>query len=137
MSHFCHFNDYNSSGKNDHQTNDPIFLIYSLSSIRWYISYLYFRTFKTQFLAPCFFALLSSLQNTYLHAKDDTFEPANINIFFYSFLTIFGILVFLVFGLIFFGNFCYITCFLPNLIPIWPQSHGLYPQSPIPSFLLF
>ena len=26
-----------------------IFLIYSMSSIRWYISFLYFKTFKIQF----------------------------------------------------------------------------------------
>ena len=30
-------------------TNDPIFFICSLSSIRWYISFLHFKTFKIQF----------------------------------------------------------------------------------------
>ena len=37
-------------------TNDPIFFIYYLSSIRWYISILNFKTFKIQFHG---FSLLS------------------------------------------------------------------------------
>ena len=37
---------YNSQVMVVNYTNDPIFLIYSLSSIRWYILFSYFKTFK-------------------------------------------------------------------------------------------
>ena len=47
-SNFSHFRNYNSGSKHDNYTNDPIFLICSLSSIRWYISFLHFNTFKIQ-----------------------------------------------------------------------------------------
>ena len=49
-------------------TNDPIFVIYYLSSIRWYISILNFKTFKIQShgfslifwkFSPSLFALFS------------------------------------------------------------------------------
>ena len=49
MSHFWHFNDHNSESKHDNQTNDPIFLIYSLNFIHWFISFLHLKIFKIQF----------------------------------------------------------------------------------------
>ena len=39
----------NSGSKYDTQTNDPIFLIYSLGSIHRYISFLHFKTYQNQF----------------------------------------------------------------------------------------
>ena len=51
------------------------FFMYSLSSIRWYISFLHFQNFKTQFHVGPPFALCSGLQTRYIHAKDDTFRP--------------------------------------------------------------
>ena len=43
------------------------------------------------------------------NAKDDTFEAVKIGTLFY----------------IKFAVFWYITCWVPNFLPIWPQSHGL------------
>ena len=48
------------------------------------------------------FTLCSGLHRTQLRAKDDTFEHINIDI-----------------------NVWYIEFFVPNLISIWHQSHGL------------
>ena len=50
-----------------------------------------------------------SVQYTFI-CKDDTFKP----VFFFSLK---------------FANCWYITCFVPNLIPIWPRSHGLLRQN--------
>ena len=36
-----------------------------------------------------------------------------------------SLLTYISFSYIKFANFWYITCFVPNLIPIWPWSHGL------------
>ena len=63
------------------------------------------------------FVLCCSLQNTHLHLEDDTFKPVHIDILFY----------------IKFADFWHMTCFVPNLIPIWPRSHGLIFQM----FLIF
>ena len=46
MSHFWRFHDHNSRCKHDNQTNDPIFVIYSLSSVHLYISFSHFSIFK-------------------------------------------------------------------------------------------
>ena len=79
MSHLWHFNDHNSRCKRDNKTNDPIFSIYSLSCICWYILFLHFKTFKIQFHGiPPHVAFCSSLKNTHLHANDDTFKSVNI-----------------------------------------------------------
>ena len=43
------------------------------------------------------------------HAKEDAFKPDNISTLFH----------------IKFANFWCITCFVTNLIPMWPESHGL------------
>ena len=48
-------------GVNDKQTNEPKFLIYSLSSIRLYISFLHFSTFKIQFHGVRIFTFCSGL----------------------------------------------------------------------------
>ena len=49
MIHFWYFNDHNLGSKHDNLTNDRIFSTYSLTSIRWYISFLHLKTFKIQF----------------------------------------------------------------------------------------
>ena len=96
MIHFWHFNDHNLGSKHDNLTNDPIFSTCSLSSIRWYISFLHFKTFKIQF-----YGSLPSLPKMTLSSL------LTRTSFFYKK----------------FCNFRYITCFVPNLILIW--SHGL------------
>ena len=52
MSHFWHFNDHKARSKHETYITDPVLPIYSLRSIRWYISLLHFKTFKVQFNAP-------------------------------------------------------------------------------------
>ena len=87
---------YNSRSKHDNLTNDPIFLI---CSIRLYISFLYFNTFKVQFYGLPF--AFSGLWNIRLHAKNDIFKSVNIYILFLT-LSIWHV-----------------------LFPILSQSHGL------------
>ena len=41
-------------------------------------------------------------------------------------MTLSPLLTWISFLYIKFANFLYIICFVPNLIPIWSQSHGLY-----------
>ena len=41
-----YFKDHNCESKHDKQTNYPIFFIYSLGSLRWYISFLYLKVLK-------------------------------------------------------------------------------------------
>ena len=65
-------------------TNDPIFLVYYLSSIRWFISILDFKTFQIQFheLSLLFLEIQSSppvcvifwCENSHIQAKNDTFK---------------------------------------------------------------
>ena len=64
MSHFWHLNDHNSGSKHDNQTNDSIFLIYSLNFIHWYVSFLHLKTFKIQFheVPSLHYALVCKLQ---------------------------------------------------------------------------
>ena len=47
--HFWHSKDHNFESKHDKYTNDCIFLIYFLGSVRWPISFLHFKTLKIQF----------------------------------------------------------------------------------------
>ena len=49
MSQFWHIIDHNLGSKLDNKTNDLIFSICYLSFIRWYFSFLLFKTFKVQF----------------------------------------------------------------------------------------
>ena len=49
IGHFWHFNDQKAGSNYDNSTNNPIFLIYFLSSIHWYVSFLHFKTFKFHF----------------------------------------------------------------------------------------
>ena len=48
MNYFWHFNEHNFRSKHK-QKNDTIFLMYSLSSVHWYIPFLEFKTIKIQF----------------------------------------------------------------------------------------
>ena len=52
------------------------------------------------------------IKDTHLHVKDDTFKAGNIDILFLHILF----------------HFWNVTCFVPNLVPIWPRSHGLRKQ---------
>ena len=54
-------------------------------------------------------ALCSGLRNKHLRAIYDTFK------------------LFIIFFYIEFANFWYVTYFVPHLIPIWLQSHVLFP----------
>ena len=65
--------------------------------------HLYFELYSLVYFISAF------QDNTHLHAKNDTFKLVNIDILFY----------------VKFANLWYITCFIPNLTPIWPLSHGL------------
>ena len=94
MSHFWH-KDHNTGNKYDNLTNNAIYFIYSLSSIRWYISFLHFKTFKIQFHG---IITLHYVQACKIHI----YMPRN---------TLLSLLI---------------TYLVPTLIPIWPQSHGLW-----------
>ena len=71
MSFFKYFNGHDSGCKHDIYTNDLVFFIFRWNSIRWYISFLQFKNFKIQF-------------HGVLHAKHDTFQSVNTDIFFLS-----------------------------------------------------
>ena len=60
---------------------NPIFFIYLLSSICWFISSLCSKNFKSHSRGPQS-ALCSGLYNTHLVANDDTLKPVNIDILF-------------------------------------------------------
>ena len=94
MSHFWH-KDHNTGNKYDNLTNNAIYFIYSLSSIRWYISFLHFKTFKIQFHG---IITLHYVQACKIHI----YTPRK---------TLLSLLI---------------TYLVPTLIPIWPQSHGLW-----------
>ena len=49
INHFRRFTDDNFGSKHDHETNDPIFLISSLSSIGCYILFFAFKELKIHF----------------------------------------------------------------------------------------
>ena len=55
---YCNLNSHSSQSKHGNRTNDPIFSIYSLMRIRWYVSFLHFITFKSQFYTPLLSAIL-------------------------------------------------------------------------------
>ena len=93
MSHFRHFNDHTFGSKHDNYIKDPIFSIYTLSSISWYISFLHFKIIKIQIygvllppppLSPLPFLciMLWSVKVLLLHPKYDTFKTVKIDIFF-------------------------------------------------------
>ena len=88
----------------------PFFFICSSSSIRWYISFLHFKTFKIQFCGVPF-----------LHYV----LVCKIHIYMQK-MTLSSLLTQISFFYIKLANFLYITCSISYLIPIWPQSHGLY-----------
>ena len=71
-----------------------------LSYIHWYISFLYFKKFKIQFLwvSPLHYVLFCI---KHIYMPKITFQTY-ISFFYLKF-----------------NNFWYITCFVPNLIPIW------------------
>ena len=96
------------------------FFIYSLSSIRWYISFLHFQTFKTQFhgVPRLHYVLVCKLvifmpKMTLLGLLSFTYYPIIL------------IITQISFSYIKCPNFWYITCFVPNLIPLWPLSYWL------------
>ena len=82
---------------------------YSSSSISWSISFLHFKTFKIQFygVPPLHFFLVSKIH------------------IYMSKITRSSLLTWISFFYIEFPDFWYITCSVPNLIPIWSRSHGL------------
>ena len=84
MSNFWHFSYYNCENKHDSLTNDSCFLIYILSSVWWYISFLHDKTYKIKFYAPPIpFSFFFVLLNTHFHVKDDNLKPVNIDKNFY------------------------------------------------------
>ena len=109
MGHLRHFNNHNCGTKHDDQTNDPIFLIHSLSSIRWYNSFLNLKTFKIQFLGvPLLHYLLVCKIHTYMPKITLSSLLTQISFFYRKF-----------------ANFWCITFFVCNLIQIWPRSREL------------
>ena len=79
-------------------------LIFSSSSIR---SQLHFSISRPLSSGPwLYLSHYVLVYKTYLHTKDDSFKPININILFF----------------VKFANFWYITCFVSNLISIWLRS---------------
>ena len=81
ISHFRHFNGDNFGSRHDDETNDPIFFISSLSSIRCYIYFLHFQILKIQFHgAP--FCIMFWYGKYIFHAKDYIFKPVNTEILF-------------------------------------------------------
>ena len=110
MNHFWHFNDHNSGSKDDNKKNNLIFFIYSLTSSPWYISFLYLKTFKIQFLEvppSLYYALVCKIHIYMLK------------------MILSSLLIWISFYYIKFDNFWYITCSVPNLISMWLQSQGL------------
>ena len=98
------FNHVNKFAENT--KHEPL----SMSSIRWYISFLHFKDFKTQFHGvppPLHHVLICKI---HIYTPKMTFSSLLRQTSFYSKK---------------FANFRYITCFVPNLILSWPQSHGL------------
>ena len=83
----------------------PFFSNYSSGFIRWYISFLDSQAFKIQLMESPY-ALFSGLYNTNLNAKNDTLALTQISSF-----------------QIKAAKCWYITCFVPNFIPIWPRTH--------------
>ena len=87
------------------------FFIYSLSSIRWCISFLHFKIFKIQFHeVPPPFVLCSGFWNLHIYMPKMTLSSLLtwISIFYKES-----------------ANFWYTTCFVPNLILVCPWFHGL------------
>ena len=77
--------------------------------IRWYILFLHFTTFKIQFHGvPLLHYVLVSKIHIYM-----------------SNITILSLLTKISFFYIKLANFWYVTCFVPNLIPIWAKFHRL------------
>ena len=102
MNHFWNFNDY------DNLINDPTFLIYSLSSIRWYKSFLHFRTFKIEF-----YEILTTLHYVVvqiIHICTSKMTHSSLLTYIFFCIKI--------------ANFWYVTSIISNLILAWPQSHG-------------
>ena len=107
--HFWHFTGHNSWSKYDNQTNDPIFLIYSLSSISWSFSFSNFQTFKIHLsgVSPLHYVLVCKI---HIYMLKITLSSLLTQIFYFYEQ---------------FASFWYITCFVPNLITILPQFHEL------------
>ena len=110
-SHFCHFNDNNFGSKHYKQKKDPIFLIYPLSSIHWYISLFHFKTLKIQF--PCLNP--TSLLHHVLVCKIYIYMPKMRLSYLLTWFWHRNMFSYRNFFIVW-----YITCFGPNLIPTWP-----------------
>ena len=95
--------------KHYNETGDPIFLIFPLSSIRFYIYFLHFKTYKIQFHFLAF-ALLPDMQNTHSRPKITFYILKYRYLFFHTKV----------------HNFWYITGFVPSPIPIQQKSHRLF-----------
>ena len=78
-SNFGHFKDQSYGSNYDNQTSNSISLIYSLSSIHWYVS---FQDLQNSTPWGPHFLLSSGLENRHFCAKDDAFKPVNIEILF-------------------------------------------------------
>ena len=104
MCHFGYFNDHTAGTKHNKQTNGDIFLIHSLSSIRWCILLLDFKNFKiylpfsVQFGPTLHYVFICKTQ---IYMPEMIISSLNIDILLF----------------VRFANFWYITCFAPNVIP--------------------
>ena len=80
MYHIYHFNDHNSGGKHDKQTNAPFFS----SAFELYpLVYFIFAFQELQNSIPCPpFTSCYGLPNTHLHDKDDNFKSIKKDIHF-------------------------------------------------------
>ena len=105
-SHFQHFNDHNSWSKHVNQTNDPFFhLLFELSSLVYFI-----------FAFSKFISFGSPPLHYFLVCKIHIYMPK---------ITLLRLLTQLSFFYIKFASFWYMTCFVHDMIRIWPRSHGL------------
>ena len=99
LSHLRQLNDRNSGSNHDKQTND-IFLSSTLSPLT-IGTFLHIQIrFNSMGFPHLYYNLVCII---HVHAKDDTFKPDNTDVLFLQK----------------FAYFWYITCFAPNLAPIW------------------
>ena len=90
--------------------NDSIFIICSMSSARQYISFLYLKPFKIHF-----YGFPPPLGYTLVCKKHIYIQK----------MTLSSLLTWIPSFCMKFVKFLYKSCFVMNLIPIWPQSHKL------------
>ena len=89
------------------QMNPFFYKLFELYTLIYFISA--YQDFQYSVPWGHVFALYSGLQNIYFQAKDGNFKSVNIELLFY----------------VKFRTFCYLICFVLNLIPIWPRCRGL------------